>query len=107
MKDPGKLIHDMLAAISSIESYRIQSYESFLADEKTQDATMYNLIIMGEAANQFSDEFRERCPQIPWESIIGTRNIIVHGYNQVKLEIVWDIISKELHALEAELRKLS
>ncbi len=52
MKDEGKLLKDMLEAISAIESYSVASYSIFLNDEKTQDAIMYNLIILGEAANQ-------------------------------------------------------
>jgi uncharacterized protein with HEPN domain len=71
------------------------SYDEFLADAKTQDAILYNLII-GEAANQISDEFQERHDTIPWSSMIGTRNIIIHGYNQVKLQIVWKILQRDL-----------
>lgn len=46
---------------------------------------MYNLIILGEAANQISNEIQTKYPEIPWSSTIGTRNIIVHGYDQVKV----------------------
>ena len=66
---------------------------------------MYNLIIMGEAANKISSEFQEQHPEIPWSSIIGTRNVIVHGYDQVKLPIVWDIISKNLLMLKENLNR--
>ena len=96
----------MLDAIASIGSFKVKNYESFLADEKTQDAVMYNLIILGEAANSISEDFRLQHPEIPWPSIIGTRNIIVHGYNQVKLQIVWDILERDLLLLEENLRKL-
>lgn len=51
MKNLMKLLQDMLRAIETIESYTVSSYDDFLADEKTQDAVMYNLIIFGEAAN--------------------------------------------------------
>lgn len=106
MKDTKKLIQDMLDAISSIESYSVSSFDTFLEDEKTQDAIMYNLIIIGEAANKISDEFREEHPEIPWPSIIGTRNVIIHGYDQVKLQIVWDIIQRNLQSLRESLLKL-
>jgi uncharacterized protein with HEPN domain len=100
MKDNSKLLRDMLEAIASIESYAVLSFDAFLEDEKTQDAIMFNLIVMGEAANQVSNEFQEDHPEIPWSSIIGTRNVIVHGYDQVKLQIVWDIIHKNLRPLK-------
>lgn len=81
MKDQQR-IADMLAAIEAIESYTVSTYQRFLADHKTQDAVMYNLIILGEAANQVSAEFQEKHSEVPWSSMIGTRNVIVHGYNQ-------------------------
>jgi uncharacterized protein with HEPN domain len=106
MKDTIKLLHDMLQAIVSIETYAVTSYDAFLEDEKTQDAIMFNLIIIGEAANQIPFEFQEEHPEIPWPSIIGTRNVIVHGYDQVKLQIVWDIIQKNLQPLKMILMNL-
>jgi uncharacterized protein with HEPN domain len=81
------------------------SQDEFLADAKTQDAILYNLIIIGEAANQISDEFQERHDTIPWSSMIGTRNIIVHGYDQVRLQIVWKILQGDLETLKSEITK--
>lgn len=104
MKDRKKL-RDILDAIEAIEAYSVSSYEEFLADAKTQDAILYNLIIIGEAANQISDEFQERHSLIPWTSMIGTRNIIVHGYDQVKLQIVWKILQRDLETLKSEIAK--
>lgn len=83
-----KKLRDILDAIKAIETYSVSSYDEFLADAKTQDAILYNLIIIGEAANQISDDFQEQHHHIPWSAMIGTRNIIVHGYDQVKLQIV-------------------
>jgi uncharacterized protein with HEPN domain len=104
MNDRKKL-RDIVDAIKAIEAYSVSSYDEFLADAKTQDAILYNLIIIGEAANQVSDEFQERHNQIPWSSMIGTRNIIVHGYDQVKLQIVWKILQNDLETLKSEIVK--
>ena len=106
MKDTIKLLQDMVDAITAIDSYAVHSFEAFQNDEKTQDAIMFNLIILGEAANKISDEFQEKHPEIPWSSIIGTRNVIVHGYDQVKLHIVWDIIQMDLHSLKIRIENL-
>jgi uncharacterized protein with HEPN domain len=103
MKGVQQLLLDMLESIRAIESYTVSSYEAFLADEKTQDAIMFNLIIMGEAANRIPHEYQDLHPAVPWSSIIGTRNVIVHGYDQVKLPIVWDILQKDLHSLKETL----
>lgn len=106
MKNTSKLLQDMLDAITSIESYTVPSYTVFIEDEKTQDAIMFNLVIMGEAASNISQDFQEKHSEIPWSSIIGTRNVIVHGYDQVKLQIVWDIIQKNINPLKMALVEL-
>ncbi len=105
MKDKRRL-QDILVAIEAIKSYSVSSYEDFIADEKTQDAILYNLIIIGEAANQISDAFQEKYHRIPWSSMIGTRNIIIHGYDQVKLQIVWKIVERDLASLKSEISKV-
>ena len=101
-----KRLRDIVDAIEAIEAYSVSSYDEFLADGKTQDAILYNLIIIGEAANQISDEFQERHNTIPWSSMIGTRNIIIHGYDQVKLQIVWKILQRDLETLKSEIAKI-
>ena len=59
MKDKKRLL-DILNAIEAIESYALSSYKAFIEDHKTQDAILYNLIIIGEAANQISETFQEK-----------------------------------------------
>jgi uncharacterized protein with HEPN domain len=101
-----KKLRDILDAIEAIEAYSVSSYDEFLADTKTQDAILYNLIIIGEAANRISDEFREQHYNIPWSSLIGTRNIIIHGYDQVKLQIVWEILQRDIESLKTEIKRV-
>ena len=104
MNDKRRL-QDMLAAIGTIEGFGLTDFETFKVDKKTQDAVMYNLIIMGEAANQVPPDVQERHSSIPWSAIIGTRNVIVHGYDQVKLQVVWGIIKDDLAKLKLEIQK--
>ena len=106
MKETSKFILDMIEATGSILSYAVQSFDEFVVDEKTQDAVMYNLIILGEAANSLPEQYQEDHPEIPWSSIIGTRNVIVHGYDQVKIHIVWDILQRDIKPLRDTLNKL-
>ena len=105
MKDQKRL-QDILDAIRAIESYQVPDYAEFAGDAKTQDAIFYNLIIIGEAANQVSESFQEKYAHIPWSAMIGTRNVIVHGYDQVKLQIVWDILQRDLQGLKNEIAKI-
>ena len=90
-----KKLQDILAAIEAIEPYSVSSYDEFLSDSNTQDAILYNLIIIDQAANQITDEFQEKHSMLSWSSMIGTRNIIVHGYDQVKFQIIWEILQRD------------
>ncbi len=102
MRDTQRL-QDISDAIEAIEKYQTSTFDEFLADVKTQDAILYNLIVIGEAANRVSETFQEQHPEIPWSSMIGTRNIIIHGYDQVKLQIVWQIIQHDLAKLKTQI----
>ncbi len=64
------------------------------------------LEIVGEAANRVPTDLHLRYPQIPWQQIIGLRNRLVHGYDQVDLDILWQIITHDLPPLIGELDKV-
>jgi uncharacterized protein with HEPN domain len=106
MKDTAALLQEMLDEITTIDSYAIASHDEFVQDKKTQDAVMYNLLMLGEAAHKVPREFQEMHPEIPWPSFIGTKNVILHGDVPVKLQIVWDIILTKLYPLKMTLHQL-
>lgn len=62
--------------------------------------------IVGEAANRLSDEVRSQHSEIPWPQIIGMRNRIVHAYDEVDLDLLWDTVTLELPPLIAQLERL-
>jgi len=64
------------------------------------------LEIIGEAARRISQRFREKHEHIPWRQITGTRDRLIHGYDEVDLDIVWQIVTKDLPTLLAELEKI-
>ncbi len=81
----------------------------FLADKRTQQATIMNLIIVGEAATKIMDrfpEFVELHPEIPWHGMRGMRNRIAHGYFDINLDIVWETIQTALPDLLEQLSSL-
>lgn len=63
----------------------------FQADEKTQDAVIRNLEIIGEATKKLPEDIRQKYPDIDWRRIAGLRDILIHHYYQVDLEILWNI----------------
>ncbi len=102
------LIEDIVEAIDKIERYvRKLSKTEFLEDEKTIDAVVRNLEVIGEAANRLPDSFRVNNNAIEWRKIIGLRNRIVHEYFGIDTEIVWQIVQVDLPELKSKLQKLT
>jgi uncharacterized protein with HEPN domain len=65
-------------------------------DTKTQDAVIRNLEILGEATKNLSEELRNAHTNVPWKSMAGARDRLIHHYFGVNLDIVWQIVSTEL-----------
>ena len=106
-RDYKQKIDDILESITLIHEYITDmSYETFLADRKTQDAVIRNLEIIGEAAKTLPDELKAKMPEIEWHKIVALRNILTHEYFGVNLKIIWDVIQNKLTELEASCQKL-
>jgi uncharacterized protein with HEPN domain len=101
------LLEDMLEAIEKIRRYTGSlSFDIFMKDDKTIDAVLHNLQIIGEAANRLPEGFTENHSDIEWFKIIGLRHRVVHDYFGVDLEIVWQILQRDLGVFESQIRQL-
>lgn len=80
------------------------SFESFSADSKLVEACVFNLSQMGELANKADAAYAAAHPEIPWRSLYGLRNRIVHDYEGVNLTLIWQIISEDLPELHETLK---
>ena len=106
-REPGVLIDDIRTSIEKIERYTAGLDEgSFLADEKTIDAVVRNLEIIGEAAKQLPAEFKKRHSAIPWQQIAGLRNRIVHDYAGIDVKLVWNILQTGIPKLALQIAKM-
>lgn len=91
------LLKDILDAANKIVKFTEgMDFQKFLEDDKTQDACIRNFEIMGEAARHVSEKTMLGNSEIEWRKISNYRNLLIHEYFGVNLEIVWDIIETEL-----------
>ena len=100
-------VEDILACIQKIESYTHGlTYEQFSLDDKTVDAVIRNLEIIGEAAGNIPLEIQEKYPELAWLEMRGMRNIVAHEYFGVSLPIIWRAVAHDLPPLAEGLTKL-
>jgi uncharacterized protein with HEPN domain len=97
----------MVEAISLARSFTEgMAKADFLADRKTQQAVILNLIVLGEAASKIALEFPEFTmahPALPWQQMRGMRNRMAHGYFDIDLDVVWETVQASLPALQKQL----
>lgn len=97
----------MLQSVKRIEEYVSgMSFEDFCADQKTIDATLRNLGIIGEAVGQVPVSVREMYSEVAWSDIRSFRNVVVHKYWRVDLELLWDVVSNKLPVVKKQLQNI-
>ncbi len=90
----------------TIELFSPVTYEQFLEDVKLQLAVVKLFEIIGEAARNISAELKEQQPDIPWNKIIGMRNVLVHQYSRVNLAEIWETIRRDIPDLMQRIQPL-
>ena len=106
-KDTVRIRHMLDAANKALEFTKGKSRGDLDSDEKLALALVRLLEIFGEAATGLSEAFKEKHPDIPWRSVIGTRNRLIHGYFDVDLDIVWNIVTRDLPPIVKKFQELS
>lgn len=100
-------LEDILEAARKIRSYTGDlSYEAFRQNSMAVDAVIRNLEVIGEAVKQLPDSIRAKAPDIPWKRIAGLRDILIHDYFGIDFEIIWDVVTEKLPALEASVSRI-
>jgi uncharacterized protein with HEPN domain len=72
-------------------------------DRKTQSAVLHQILILGEAAKRVSKAYRDQHPEIPWRQMAGMRDVLIHAYESVDVDEVWNTVNEEVPEL---LRKI-
>jgi len=106
MKTNIVYLYHILDSITKIESY-IDGYtqDSFLNDDKTIDATLMQLEVIGEASNKLTKQFRDAHPEIPFRFMIDMRNVTVHDYFGIVRQTVWETCKQDLPPLKIQIQK--
>ena len=100
-------IRDIKESVERIISYiHNTEYEDFAHDNKTQDAVIRNIEIMGETVKSLSETLKKDNPDIPWKNIAGTRDKLIHDYFGVNIDIVWNIAEKEMPTILPKIKSI-
>lgn len=94
---------DILGMIELIQQHGPRDEYALRSDVVRQAATLRWLEIIGEAANRISAELKAAHPEIPWREAVAMRNLVAHGYDRVRLGIVWKVIQDDLPPLREQI----
>jgi uncharacterized protein with HEPN domain len=106
VKEDSVYLRHIRDAIERVESYTAGGSKVFFQNTMVQDAVIRNLEVIGEAVRNLSSEVRRRHPEIPWRSVTALRNVLIHEYFGVDVEIVWRVVKRRLPTLKRSVDRL-
>jgi uncharacterized protein with HEPN domain len=93
-------LEDIIEAVRKIQSYTLQiDFQQLCDDERTVDAVIRNLMVIGEFVKNIPEDIRKTESEIEWRKIAGLRDFAAHAYFNVSNEIVWDVVQNKLSLL--------
>ena len=106
-RDHKVYLEDILEAIRKIRRFTSgMSSETLARDDRTLDAVIRNLEVIGEAVKRLPEQVRNRQPDIEWKKIAGLRDILIHEYFGINVKVVWDVVQHKLSGLETTVKQL-
>lgn len=107
-RDPDSFyLEHMIDAAQAIQAYTEAGREAFFEDRMMRDAVVRNLEIIGEAAKRLSQSLRNETPHIPWRKIAGLRDVVIHQYDYVDYNEVWNVVEDDLPGFLDSVRALA
>ena len=100
-------IEDILDAMDKAEILvEDVTFEEFAGDFRIHFAVVRTLEIIGEAAKRLPSDLRDQYPSIPWKAMAGMRDRIIHGYDRVDLEMVWNVVRQDIPNIRPSLQQI-
>jgi uncharacterized protein with HEPN domain len=106
MRDDTERLRDILESIERIEKYANEGKPVFEQQELIQTWIIYHLQIIGEAARATSQDFKAQYPGISWRNASDLRNLTIHEYFRVNLDIIWDIVQNDIPPLKRQIKSI-
>ena len=101
-----EFLRHILEAIAKIELYISVGRVGFMSETHWQDAVIRQLEVIGEATKNLSYELRSANPQVPWRRMAGMRDVLIHDFMEVDMEIVWAVAVSRIPELKRSIRSI-
>ena len=106
MQDKQALI-DILTAIQQTLKYtQSVNRDRLQQDDEKQAAILYRLIIIGEATKRLSGNLRQQFPEVPWKQMAGLRDVVIHDYDELDFDILWNVVYVNLPDILPKIQKI-
>lgn len=96
-------IEQILDAIEKVEEYTKDGQAVFVNTALIQDAVIRNIEVIGEVAKRISDDFKNLNRDIPWRKMAGIRDVLIHDYDSIDMNILWNVVEVELPKIKLSL----
>ena len=106
MRSDRERLFDILESVERIEAQAARGRAAFAADEVAQTAVVRWVEIIGEAARGLTEELRRAHPEVPWRQMVAMRNVLIHGYFDIDVDLVWSVAENDLPKLGAQIRAI-
>jgi uncharacterized protein with HEPN domain len=106
VKDPRVYLAHILECIQHIEQFTATGRDAFYAQPMIHQAVIRNFEIIGEAAKRVSPAFRQQHPELPWKEMTGFRDVLIHDYEDLNLDEIWNTIVRDLPLLKSGVQKI-
>ena len=100
MRDVSERLRDIQEAITQITKYTYLGRQPFDQDELIRIWVIHHLEIIGEATRSIPQEFKNNHPEVPWNQISRMRNVLIHIYFGIDLDVVWEVVERDLPVLK-------